>query len=139
MQDGMQMARKKVSKLQRVLGVGVYMVCVCVVHDPTLFAAAILSIKFCFVGSLRFGKASSQFASAWKSIARIMKGLEKPPKKDQPKRLRGWQLEMQSGRKVAKKSVLERLIMASKGLMNLTLAWPTSFCLCGHVALFQPL
>ena len=61
------------SKLQRVLGVGVYMVCVCVVHDPTLFAAAILSIKFCFVGSLRFGKASSQFASAWKSIARIMK------------------------------------------------------------------
>ena len=45
----------------------------CVVHDPTLFAAAILSIKFCFVGSLRFGKASSQFASAWKSIARIMK------------------------------------------------------------------
>ena len=30
MQDGMQMARKKVSKLQRVLGVGVYMVCVCV-------------------------------------------------------------------------------------------------------------
>ena len=80
----------------------------CVVHDPTLFAAAILSIKFCFVGSLRFGKASSQFASAWKSIARIMKGLEKPPKKDQPKRLRGWQLEMQSGRKVAKKSVLEK-------------------------------
>ena len=113
--------------------------CVLVLHDPTLFAAAILSIKFCFVGSLRFGKASSQFASAWKSIARIMKGLEKPPKKDQPKRLRGWQLEMQSGRKVAKKSVLERLIMASKGLMNLTLAWPTSFCLCGHVALFQPL
>jgi hypothetical protein len=37
-----------------------------------------------------------------------MKGLEKPPKKDQPKRLRGWQLEMQSGRKVAKKSVLEK-------------------------------
>ena len=27
-------------------------VCVCVLHDPTLFAAAILSIKFCFVGSL---------------------------------------------------------------------------------------
>ena len=38
-QDGMQMARKKVSKLQRVLGVGVYMcvsVCVGSVH-PVIY------------------------------------------------------------------------------------------------------